>query len=285
MQYIVVKKYKLFEICILGCMEWSGNIRKMASVPGDVIQYRLPIGEEEVDMNPLIGHHFHLEYLGKIHCIRCGRETTRSFAQGYCYPCFISAPETEDCVLRPELCRAHEGVARDMEYARNHCLIEHVVYLSETSGLKVGVTRHTQVPTRWIDQGAIRVIELARTPNRFTAGLIEVALKAHINDKTNWRRMLKETGSGKNDIYSEKERISALVPRDLQQYLVSGNELIELEYPVTRYPEKVKSLNFEKDKIVSGILSGIKGQYLIFNDDRVINIRKFGGYLVLMKVD
>jgi hypothetical protein len=266
-------------------MEMYGNIRKMATSPGDVIRYRLPVGEVEIDLNPLIGHQFQLEYLGKIHCIRCGRETSKSFAQGYCYPCFISAPETEDCVLRPELCRAHEGIARDMEYARNHCLIEHVVYLSSTSGLKVGVTRHTQVPVRWIDQGAVQVVELARTPNRYTAGLIEVALKAHMSDKTNWRKMLTGKGSAEDDLYAEKERISGMVPEDLQQYLVSGIKLTELKYPVTRYPEKVKSLNLDKDRIISGILSGIKGQYLIFNDDRVINIRKFGGYLVRIQVD
>ena len=177
------------KISYLGNMEIVGNIRKMESFHGEVINYFLPLGDQKVAMNELIGKSLSMEFQGQIHCIKCGRKTGKSFAQGFCYPCFTTAPETEECVLRPELCRAQEGVARDMEYAKQHCLGEHVVYLSFTSGVKVGVTRHTQVPVRWIDQGAIRAIEFARTPNRYTAGLLEVAMKAHIADKTNWRKL------------------------------------------------------------------------------------------------
>lgn len=261
-------------------MEYRGNIKKMVSSREEVIQYQLPLGELVVDMNPLLGQHIHLEFQGKINCIRCGRETAKSFAQGYCYPCFTSAPETEDCVLRPELCRAHEGMARDLEYAKNHCLIDHVVYISFTSGIKVGVTRNTQLPTRWIDQGAVAVIELARTPNRFLAGCVEVALKEHMNDKTNWRRMLTEIVPGSVDLVAEKERIAELVPEDLRQYLVQTDTVTDFSYPVVSYPEKVRSLNLDKDPVVSGVLTGIKGQYLMLDRSSVINMRKFGGYLV-----
>jgi len=167
-----------------------------------------------------------------------------------------------------------------MEYAKQHCLNEHVVYLSITSGLKVGVTRHTQVPTRWIDQGAVRAIELARTPNRYTAGLIEVAMKAHIADKTNWRKMLSGSESGEVDLVKEKGKLGRLMPEELSGFLSENNQVMDLKYPVSEYPVKIKSLNFDKDPIVSGRLTGIKGQYLLFNEDRVINIRKFGGYLI-----
>ncbi len=285
MQYIVVKKIKKPLFCILSSMNISGNIRKMASTYGEVIQYSLPVGELKVDMNSLIGSEFSMEFLGKIHCIRCGRETKTSFAQGYCYPCFTSAPETEECVLRPELCRAQDGIARDMQYAQQHCLIEHVVYLSYTSGLKVGVTRNTQVPTRWIDQGAIEAIELARAPNRYSAGLLEVAMKFHLNDKTNWRKMLSGSGSGEVDLVKEKERISLLVPDEMKPYLTVDDRVWRFTYPVSSYPEKIKSLNLDKEPLVSGILTGIKGQYLIFEGNRVINIRKFGGYLVRVNGD
>lgn len=261
-------------------MENVGNLRKMESSREEVIRYRLNLGNEKIGMNELIGQRIQMEFLDKIHCIRCGRETKKSFAQGYCYPCFMSAPETEECVLRPELCRAHEGVARDMEYAKTHCLIEQVVYLSITSGLKVGVTRSTQVPTRWIDQGALKAIELARTPNRYTAGLMEVALKQYIMDKTNWRKMLSGADPGPVDLLQEKERLKALVPSELKSYLTEEQTIVELNYPVMHYPVKIKSLNFDKDPLVSGILTGIKGQYLLFDQDRVINIRKFGGYQV-----
>lgn len=266
-------------------MEQTGNIRKMESSQGDVIQYQLPLGNQKIAMNQLIGRQVRMEYQGRINCIRCGRQTTRSFAQGYCYPCFTTAPETEECVLRPELCRAHEGEARDMEYASNHCLIEHVVYLSLTSGLKIGVTRNTQLPTRWIDQGAVQAIELARTPNRYTAGQIEVAMKAHMNDKTNWRQMLTGPGPSGIDLVEEKARAGQLVPEALTRFLSPVDRVIELAYPVDRYPEKIKSLNFDREQEVSGVLSGIKGQYLIFQDNRVINMRKFGGYLILLRAD
>jgi hypothetical protein len=266
-------------------MEYQGNIRKMKSRMEDVVRYELPLGPHSVDMNRLIGRHLTMKYLGVIHCIRCGRKTARSFAQGFCYPCFVSAPETEECVLRPELCRAHLEEARDMEYAREHCLIEHVVYLSLTSGMKVGVTRISQVPTRWIDQGAVRAIELACTPNRYLAGLIEVALKAHIADRTHWRRMLSGPGPEGIDLREEKEKISVLVPGELAEYLSSDDEITELVYPVEHYPGKIKSLDFDRETEISGILSGIKGQYLIFRDDSVINMRKFGGYLISLRSD
>jgi hypothetical protein len=264
-------------------MKHTGNIRKMEAFPEKVVQYFLPLGNEKINMNELIGTPITMEYLGHIHCIKCGRETRKSFAQGYCYPCFTTAPETEECVLRPELCRAHEGVARDMEYAKKHCLSDQVVYLSLTSGIKVGVTRSSQVPTRWIDQGAIRAVELARTPNRYKAGLLEVALKAHIADKTNWRKMLSDSDPGDADLLKEKQRLSSLVPSDLASFITKDKHLLEFEYPVLHYPEKIKSLNFEKDPVVSGVLTGIKGQYLMLDQNRVINIRKFGGYLIRLQ--
>ncbi len=264
-------------------MEIVGNISKMETSREDEIKYKFSLGNERIGMNELIGQGLQLEYLGKIHCMKCGRETRKSFAQGYCYPCFTTAPETEDCVLRPELCRAHEGVARDMGYAEEHCLSEQVVYLSLTSGLKVGVTRSSQVPTRWIDQGALKAIEFARTPNRYTAGLMEVAMKEHIMDKTNWRKMLSGADPGKWDLVTEKDKFKALVPQELKEYISRNDKVWELNYPVKQYPVKIRSLNFDKETVVSGVLLGIKGQYLIFDQDRVMNMRKFGGYLIRFK--
>ncbi len=265
-------------------MEYIGNIRKMGVKLEGLVQYQLPIGNEKVELNDYIGAALSLHYEGQINCIRCGRRTNKSFAQGYCYPCFSTAPETEECVLRPELCRAHEGIARDMDYATSHCLIPHVVYLSVTSGLKVGVTRETQVPVRWIDQGAGRVLELARTPNRYTAGLIELALKAHVADKTNWRRMLSGPEPGEIDLVKEKARLVEYLSPELQCFVSKTRDVLSISYPVESYPEKVRSLNFDKEPLVSGILQGIKGQYLMFDGSRVINIRKFGGYLLKLSL-
>ncbi len=262
-----------------------GNLLKMDVQPDNPVGYHLRLGGQLVDMNALVGKNVRLRYQGRINCIRCGRETKTSFFQGYCYSCFISAPEAEECVLNPEKCRAHEGVARDMEFARDHCLIPHVVYLAESGGVKVGVTRYSQVPGRWIDQGASQAIELARTPNRYLAGVLEVALKKVMSDKTNWRKMLSASGDGENDMFRLKEEVIKLVPGGFLPYISEDVPVISLHYPVLRYAMKISSVNLEKEGEAGGVLSGIRGQYLIFDEGKVINIRKYGGYLVEMETD
>jgi hypothetical protein len=261
-------------------VKYEGILLKMKSDPEITVRYHLPVGKELVYLNDLIGKELKINYLGEIHCIKCGRLTKTSFAQGYCYPCFISAPETSECVLRPELCRAHEGISRDMEWSKEHCLQDHIVYLAITSGLKVGVTRISQVPARWIDQGAVAVIHLAQTPNRYTAGIIEVALKEFMNDRTNWRNMLTGKISGDVDLVKEKGRAGNLLQSDLRELISDNNQVIQIHYPVTHYPEKVKSLILDKTSAFSGVLQGIKGQYLIFRDNTVFNVRNHSGYLV-----
>ena len=163
----------------------------MSTVLNESVKYILSLGDDKIIMNDLIGKIISFKWTGKIICISCGNNINKSFAQGFCYPCFLKVPQTSECILRPELCQAHEGITRDMDWARQHCLQDHFVYLAISSGLKVGVTRSEQIPTRWIDQGAWKAIRLSKTPNRYIAGLIEVALKAHVSDRTQWQRMLK----------------------------------------------------------------------------------------------
>ncbi len=261
-------------------MEYTGHIRKMKSrLDEGLVKYELPIGDKLIDINELIGKKMTFTYNQEIACIRCGRITPISYHQGYCYPCFRVAPETEACTLHPELCRAQEGISRDMAWSKAHCLIEHVVYLSLTSDVKVGVTRHTQVPVRWIDQGAVEAIELARVPDRHTAGLIEVALKKEVRDKTNWRNML----SGKiaqADLREEKTRLAKSLSKEHQQFVAEKQDVLELRYPGDYVPDKVKTWNPEKEPTFEGTLSAIKGQYLIFSDNTVWNVRKHNGYLM-----
>jgi hypothetical protein len=258
----------------------QGVLLKMHVEMGDVVSYYLPLGPDIIIMNKLIGSVIEFDFQGIIHCIRCGRITKKSFAQGYCYPCFTTAPETSECVLRPELCRAHEGISRDMKWSEGHCLQDHFVYLALSSGLKVGVTRSSQIPTRWIDQGAWKAIRLAKTPNRFLAGEIEVMLKAQMSDKTNWRSMLTNDIDRKIDLVAEKNKTSEFLPEKLSQYIFENDEIMEINYPVIRHPDKVKSVGFDKVNTIRGELNGIKGQYLIFSDGSVLNIRKHNGYLV-----
>ena len=265
-------------------MNYNGTLLKMDTRLENPVEYELPIGDELVLMNHLIGKYIIFKWDKEIYCVACGKKTNKSFAQGFCYPCFISAPETSECILRPELCEAHKGIARDMEWAENHCLQDHFVYLAISSGVKVGVTRSVQIPTRWIDQGAKKAIRLAKVPNRYIAGLIEVALKEHISDRTHWQRMLKNQIIEGVDLRDKKNEMLEFLTDNLKQYEYPNNETIEINYPVNEYPEKIKSLSFDKIDEIAGRLWGIKGQYLIFDDGTVLNIRKHTGYRVVLEI-
>ncbi len=259
----------------------SGNLRKMQARLGDVTRYTLVLDGTPIDMNARIGETITLSFDGTINCIACNRLTKKSFGQGFCYPCFRSAPEASECIIRPELCRAHEGEARDMAWAEEHCLVEQIVYLARSSAVKVGITRASQLPTRWIDQGATDAIVFARVPNRYTAGVVEVALKEHLTDRTNWQRMLKNEVVDA-DLVATKASLIGELDADLQQFVDAYDTVCSIEYPVSQYPDKVKSIGFDKQAEIEGCLAGIKGQYLIFDDNRVLNIRKHNGYRITL---
>jgi len=280
MEFLII----LIKYPVILTMRYNGTLLKMETKFAIPVEYELPIGDELVYMNHLIGKYIVFKWLKEIYCVVCGRKTNKSFAQGFCYPCFLNAPETSECIFRPELCQAQDGVARDMEWAENHCLQDHIVYLAISSGVKVGVTRSGQIPTRWIDQGAWQAIKLAKTPNRYIAGLIEVALKEHISDRTNWQRMLKNQLIEGVDLTVTKKEMVAHLPSDLQNYISEENDITEINYPVNEYPEKVKSLSFDKLEEITGRLWGVKGQYLIFDDGTVLNMRKHTGYMVELEV-
>ena len=261
--------------------KYTGQISKLISNLESPISYNLPIGKDKVPLNNLIGKTLTFKFDGEIRCVECNTKIKKTFMQGYCYPCFISSPKTSECILKPELCRAHEGKARDMQWAEKHCLQDQYIYLSLTSNLKVGVTRHTQIPTRWIDQGAHYALILAKTPNRYLAGMIEKELSQHISDRTYWRRML--LGEYPNlNLLEEKEKLVRSLSSKYQQFVTSNQDIVDLNYPVSIKPEKIKSLNFDKTPEIQGQLNGIKGQYLFLNDDFVLNIRKFTGYTLTL---
>ncbi len=257
----------------------EGNLRKMRTTLGDPIQYHLSLSEE-LCINDFVGKEITLTWSGRINCTNCGKVTKKSFGQGFCYPCFISSPNAAECILRPELCRAHLGEGRDPEWEEKHHNQPHVVYLAASSAVKVGVTRAEQVPTRWIDQGATAAIRLAEVPNRYEAGRIEVSLKEFFTDKTSWQRMLKNEIDESIDLEEEKWSLEDKLPQDITEYFSENDEIIELNYPVIEFPEKVKSIGFDKVPMIQGKLMGIKGQYLIFEGGLVLNIRKHTGYYV-----
>jgi hypothetical protein len=252
-------------------------LEKMSILPGEPVQYSLGESEQKISLNPLLGRAIEIVFSGVRQCIVCSRKIKKTFAEGLCYPCFESSPENSPCIVRPELCEGHNGGGRDQEWEQRNHVQPHVVYLSETSTVKVGVTRETQIPTRWLDQGAIAAIVLARTPYRRLAGEIEVLLKGFVSDKTAWQGMLKQR-SPEADLRRLRLELQDKLPYSLQEFICTDPEEFTYHYPVLEYPTKVVSLSLDKEPRITGQLVGIKGQYLIFAGGRVVNIRKHSGY-------
>jgi hypothetical protein len=265
----------------------QGSLAKMTAEIGDVVNYSLPVGDDSVPLNQYLGQYLKLEFLGQIVCRNCDKITRKSFSQGFCYPCMMKLAQCDMCMMKPETCHYEQGTCREPEWAKEVCFAPHFVYLSNTSGLKVGITRYTQIPTRWIDQGATQAMVMYQVNTRQQSGFVEMAFKDLIADKTNWRAMLKGNAEPM-DLISKAAELKLQLNEAMQGVISqfdAGNisevspEVTEINYPVLEFPNKITSHNFDKKPMVEGTLMGIKGQYLIF-DTGVINIRKFGSYQV-----
>lgn len=270
----------------------KGTLRKLTASLDGQVEYSLPVGEHSVALNPIIGKPLSLHFTGNIYCCSCGKKTKKSYSQGHCFVCMRKLASCDMCIMKPETCHYEAGTCREPAWGEEHCMVDHYVYLSNTSSLKVGITRHTQIPTRWIDQGATQGLPIFRVKTRHISGLIEVALAEHIADKTNWRTLLKGDGEPLDLIQSARQLIELVEPTIAEVREKYGNDAVEvledtttsIRYPVTKHPDKIVSHNFDKQPLVTGILQGIKGQYLIF-DTGVINIRKFTAYEVEVSYD
>jgi len=268
----------------------SGYIKKMRTSLEVPVAYDLHLGNDKVLMNEFIGSDIHLNFNGKIQCQHCGSATKKSYAQGYCYKCMISLAQCDQCIMSPEKCHFAAGTCREPQWGEENCFIDHVVYLANSSGLKVGITRHSQVPTRWIDQGAVQALPIFRVKSRYLSGMVETIFKSHAADKTDWRKMLKNE-IVEMDLHVERDRLLALCQEELDALvnvhgisaiqLISDIAPVNIDYPVVQYPLKVSSLCFDKTPQISGKLMGIKGQYLIL-DKGVLNIRKYTSYHIEM---
>jgi len=264
-------------------MKYEGVLKKMITENGSPIQYYLILDQDYLHMNQLLDKKISINFL-RYECLHCGLEK-RIFRQGFCYDCFQAIPQAADWIIKPELSQAHLGIEdRDLEYESKVQLKPHIVYLANSSDVKVGVTRKTQVPTRWIDQGAHEAIVVVEVPNRYLAGITEIALKDHVSDKTNWRNMLKNEVVDE-DLVDWKNRLEKYIPEEAKEYFTKDNGETNLEFPVLQYPKKPKSLNLEKSPYYEGVLKGIKAQYLIFEDDTVFNVRGNEGYVVAITVN
>jgi hypothetical protein len=255
-------------------------------IEGDQACYDLRLGDTRVPLNPLIGQRLTLEYLGAIYCVACGKRTKSSYSQGYCYPCMTRLAACDLCIMSPERCHYEHGTCREPAWGEQFCMTDHIVYLANSSGIKVGITRATQLPTRWLDQGASQALPILRVATRQQSGLVEDLLRSQVPDRTNWRALLKGPASELDlpavrgqlfdscaagiTLLQERFGLQAIQP-------LSDAQVVRIAYPVTAYPSKITSFNLDKDPLVEGTLMGIKGQYLIF-DTGVINIRKYTAY-------
>ena len=250
------------------------------------VQYELPLGDQLIALNPLIGKSIKLTYTGNMACVHCNRLIKKSFNQGYCYPCFISLAQCDLCIMKPETCHYEAGTCREPAWGDAFCFQPHIVYLANSSGIKVGITRQTQIPTRWIDQGAVQALPIFKVSSRYISGLIEIVIAKQVSDKTNWQKMLKSKAEPV-DLLAKRDELINICSTELAEIsqrfglqafeLLLNEPVVDIHFPVDSYPVKVKSFNLDKNPDVFGVLHGIKGQYLLL-DTGVINIRKFAGY-------
>lgn len=269
----------------------AGAVRKMKVQLASPVQYTMLLGEHEIPLNQFLGKPLQLHFQGTINCLHCHRKTKKSFNQGYCFPCFTRLAQCDSCIVSPQKCHFAAGTCREPAWGEQHCMVDHIVYLANTSGLKVGITRGSQVPTRWMDQGATQALPIFRVSTRLHSGLVESLFKAHVADKTQWQAMLK--GSAVDcDLEQARRRLMVDCADELEALLQEhGLQAISelpdqtettIQYPVMEYPVKVSSFNVDKTPLVEGTLLGIKGQYLMF-DTGVINMRKYGGYQMTLR--
>ncbi len=270
----------------------AGSVRKMRTSLAETVQYEFLAGDNSLLVNDLLGRKLSLNFTGLINCVHCQRKINKSFNGGYCYPCFRKLAQCDTCIVSPEKCHFEAGTCREPEWGEANCNIDHVVYLANTSGLKVGITRGTQVPTRWMDQGATQAKPIARVATRLQSGLLEVAVGQHVSDKTAWQTMLK--GNADNvDLEAKRQALMAQCESEINALharfglqaiqLLEDAEETQIGYPVLEWPVKVKAHNLDKTPTVEGTLLGIKAQYLMF-DTGVLNVRKYGGYTIELKV-
>ena len=263
----------------------EGRILKMETHLADsAAHFHLPFGQDRVEMNSLVGKKIAFHFTGEINDIITGEKIRKSYNSGYSYKNFMSLAQCDLCIVRPELCHYHEGTCREPRWGEKYCFVNHIVYLSLTDNLKIGITKASNIPYRWIDQGAVKALPLVQVKDRYTSGLIESELAKKYRDKTHWKKMLADKRENDDiDLPSFREQIfdnycdlfDDMDAQDLDE------DVVEIVYPIKRIPKSITSLSFDKQQSFEGELLGIKGQYLLF-EEAVINIRRHQGYCLKM---
>ena len=260
------------------------------------VEYKFILDREKIDLPFILGQELEIEWSGQIYCVSCGSKTPKSYSQGHCYKCFKTKASCDMCIMKPETCHYHLGTCREEKFAQEVCFQPHIVYLANSSALKVGITRLGQMPTRWLDQGATQALPIMQVGSRRLSGQLEIMFAEQVADKTDWRKLLKGQAPALDLIGLRDELLDEFAPhiktiRDefsLSLDFNEGLEILEHEhprefvYPIAEYPDKIKSHNLDKTAKIRGRLQGIKGQYLML-DTGVINIRKYTGYELTLR--
>ena len=268
-------------------MDYNGTLRKMKNeydeASGDVTYYLNLDNEAVCKLNDAIGKEVTLSFGGKIFCTSCGKKIRKTYSDGLCYPCMQSLPSADMCILKPHTCHHHLGTCRDPQWGLDNCFQPHTLYLARSSSIKIGITRGTVPFGRWMDQGAIEGMAIGSFPNRREVGLAEYSVSEKMSDKTNWRKML--TNDVTDVPFEEYVGMAKATLNDEQRsHLIEDPKSYKINYPVTEYPAKVKSCNLTKMPFISKTLTGIKGQYLLF-DNEVLNLRSHAGFEIGLTVE
>jgi len=263
-------------------MKTELQLRKMDTEAYEPVQYFLDLKDDFLKMNDVLGHKLALRHTG-YECKICGSDEP-IYRMGMCKKCFFESPYAGEWIVHPELSTAHLGREdRDLEVEKSIQLQPHYVYLAYTSDVKVGVTRQEQVPARWIDQGACEALVVMELPNRYLAGITEVALKRHVADKTRWRKMLQRQDCEGN-LTAIWNTLQPHVPAETRPYILAVPQRFRFTYPVRSIPSSIKTLQLAQTPRYEGILTGIKGQYWIFEDGTVFNVRRHEGFRVELTI-
>ena len=272
------------------CHKMRTSVTAMADQPDHyAVGYRMVLGGLEVPVSQLVGQPIQLQWTGQIFCVGCGAKTNKSYSQGYCFRCFKTRAATDLCMMKPETCHFHLGTCREPDWGESVCFAPHYVYLANSSNLKVGITRHTQLPTRWLDQGAVQAVPVMQVASRFLSGVVETLFATDMADKTDWRALLRGdpqlldmTRMRQQLIARYQDRLEQLAHAYPDALRFVDSPVQQFHYPVQRYPSKINAHSFDKTLSIGGTLQGIKGQYWLL-DTGVLNIRKFTGYELILR--
>jgi hypothetical protein len=268
-------------------MKLNGLLRKMKSDykqdTGDVTYFLNIDGDTSTCMNDAIGKEVTISFTKGIRCAECGKKIRKTYGDGLCYPCTISLPQGDMCILKPHQCHFHLGTCRDSKWGEEHCFIPHTLYLAKSSSIKIGITRQGQQFTRWVDQGASEAMAIGTFPSRKEVGIAELAISEKMSDRTNWRKMLTNE-IAKTDFSEFLAMAQDLLTEEQKALLCEAPKVFSFNYPVQKYPDKVNSFTLDKVPVICKTLTGIKGQYLIFGNE-VINLRSHTGYIIDVTIE